>query len=58
MKDLNAAIRAQGVIWHPCSSCDRDWPFPKGADGQPAREWKCSICCYAELSKMKRAHAV
>lgn len=57
MKDINAAIRAAGVVWRPCQVCRIDWPFPLGMfDGKhiAEREWVCTVCANAELARLRR----
>lgn len=52
LKQINAAVREQGVLWHACEGCGRDWPFPRG--DYAAREWRCAVCLHAEWSRLRR----
>lgn len=55
---INAAIRKGGVVWHPCETCGRDWPFPKGPFGDDVpREWSCAVCANALHAKAIRTSA-
>jgi hypothetical protein len=57
MADINAAIRAAGVIWHPCVRCGLDWPFPKGYDPAQLREFLCHVCVTADAAHIARLGA-
>lgn len=49
------------TVWHACSACGRDWPFPMGVPPEvdpvthERREWHCQVCASAVVAKMKRA---
>ena len=55
MRPLNSFVRDAGVVWHPCTLCKTDWPFPKGL--QADREWQCCVCTYAAWAKLQRDQA-
>jgi hypothetical protein len=54
IKNLNQRIKEVGVIWTDCHICGINWPFPKGHDSGILREFKCPVCCYKEVSEMRR----
>jgi hypothetical protein len=52
---LNDAVRREGVRWHACTACGRDWPFPAGHHEQ--RDWRCHACLEADVARELRAAA-
>jgi hypothetical protein len=50
---LNDAVRREGLRWHACTACGRDWPFPAGHHEQ--RDWRCHACLEADVARELRA---
>lgn len=51
---INPRTRQAGVVWQPCATCGRDWPFPVGYCDPAMREWLCHVCVQARLADMLR----
>jgi hypothetical protein len=48
-------VKDRKVIWHECTLCGRDWPFPyPDAPCGGIRDWHCHVCINAELARYQR----
>lgn len=45
-------MKERPVVWHPCSRCDNDWPFPHPPQ---QREWLCNVCANASVAELQRS---